>query len=310
MEIKKILWAFDGSKESEHALGYADLLARSHDSQILGLSVIQPADTSKLNVPPEVKKELSSIESGREKKQLERMKRALAGLNLDEARCDMRIEVGTPDEQILRVAQEEKADLIVMGKRGLGLIDRVLVGSTTLKVLRRSDVPVLAVKDKSGTGPVEIRSILVPLDISEKLDSALVYAIELAQKLDARIFVLFVLRLESYAYEIPSGVLTEDLMSVLEYLIRLSSLKLSKRVDDAKRKLGILGNEASSVEIKTEAINGLNPAISIADYASRNGIDLVVINTHGRKGIKRLFLGSVTEKVIQESPCPVLVLKP
>jgi nucleotide-binding universal stress UspA family protein len=74
--------------------------------------------------------------------------------------------------------------------------------------------------------------------------------------------------------------------------------------------LGILGNETSGVEIKTEAINGLNPAISIADYASRNGIDLVVINTHGRKGIKRFILGSVTEKVIQESPCPVLVLRP
>ena len=310
MEIKKILWAFDGSKESEYALRYADLLARSHDSEILGLSVIQPVDTSKMNVPSEVKKELSSIESGREKKQLERMKRAFAGLNLDEARCGVRVELGTPDEQILRVAREEGADLIVMGKRGLGLIDRVLVGSTTLKVLRRSDVPVLAVKDKSGTGPVEIRSILVPLDISEKLDSALVYAIELARKLNARIFVLFVLRLESYAYEIPAGVLTEDLMSVLEYLLRLSSLKLSKRVDDAKRKLGILGNETFGVEIKTEAINGLNPAISIADYASRNGIDLVVINTHGRKGIKRFFLGSVTEKVIQESPCPVLVLKP
>jgi nucleotide-binding universal stress UspA family protein len=310
MEIKKILWAFDGSKESEYALGYADLLARSYDSVILGLSVIQPVDTSKMNVPSEVKKELSSIESGREKKQLERMKRALASLKLDEARCDVRAEVGTPDEQILRVAREERADLIVMGKRGLGLIDRILVGSTTLKVLKKSDIPVLAVKDKGGIGPVEIRSILVPLDISEKLDSALVYAIELAQKLDSRIFVLFVLRLESYAYEIPSGILTEDLMSVLEYLLRLSSLKLSKRVDDAKRKLGILGNETFGVEIKTEAINGLNPAISIADYASRNGIDLVVINTHGRKGIKRFILGSVTEKVIQESPCPVLVLKP
>ncbi|HVY55404.1 MAG TPA: universal stress protein, partial [Thermodesulfobacteriota bacterium] len=62
--------------------------------------------------------------------------------------------------------------------------------------------------------------------------------------------------------------------------------------------------------IKTEVIHGLSPAISIANYASKNSADLIVINTHARTGLKRLVLGSVTERLIPEAPCSVLSLRP
>jgi nucleotide-binding universal stress UspA family protein len=57
-------------------------------------------------------------------------------------------------------------------------------------------------------------------------------------------------------------------------------------------------------------IQGTTPSVAIVDYANSRNIDLIVINTHGRKGIKKLVLGSIAEKVIQESRCAVLALKP
>jgi nucleotide-binding universal stress UspA family protein len=307
MDIKKILWASDGSKESEYALKYVELLTSKYNSEIIGLSIIQPLNISKLKVPPEVKKELSMIQARLEKKQYERINTALAQLRLKETKWDIRIETGIPHEEILRVAEEEKADLIVMGKRGLGLINRMLIGSTTLKVLRQSSVPVLAVRDgHHGESSVEIRKILVPIDISEKVGSALIHAIDLAQKMNAGISVLYIFRFDTYPYEIPSSVATEDIMTVLEYLMKISHNELSKRVEEIKLKYGIQSN----LEINTGVVYGINTAVSIVDYASSKNIDLIVINTHGRKGVKRFILGSVTEKVIQEAPCPVLVLKP
>jgi nucleotide-binding universal stress UspA family protein len=204
---------------------------------------------------------------------------------------------GDPAKDIVGLASDEKSDLIVMGKRGHGLIDRMLIGSTTLRVLKESHIPVLAVKKRRNEKEtVEIKNFLVPLDISENDDSAFEYAIELANTLNANLSILYIVRLDSFDFEIP--------YNLLENLIPYASAELEKRVEKLKTKLGIRS------EIKTEAIHGLNTALSIVNYASSNNIDLIVTNTHGRKGIKRLILGSVTEKVIQESHCSVLALKP
>ena len=92
--------------------------------------------------------------------------------------------------------------------------------------------------------------------------------------------------------------------SFLEDLIKLCSNELTQIVDDIKLK------RAVNIEINSEVIHGISPAVSIIDYASSTNFDLIVINTHERKGIRRFMLGSVTEKVVQNSPCAVLVLKP
>ena len=178
----------------------------------------------------------------------------------------------------------------------------MLTGSTTLKVLRASNTPVLTAKKRDEKATMDIRNILVPFDISENLDSALNYAIDLAVKLKAGISVLYVLSLYFYDYEIP--------YTALDDLINASSMNLSKRVEEIKLTRQATDNEVSKLEIDTEAIYGVSTATSVADYASKNDADLIVMNTHGRKGVKRLILGSVTEKVIQEAPCAVLALKP
>lgn len=295
--IKRVLWATDGSKVSEEALKYAILFAKKFGSDITGIHVIPKPEKLlfksefhdwTVKVEENLKSELSSLAKNLEAKGI-----SFNGVVLK----------GIPAVEIVECARRENADLIVVGKSGLGLLDRILVGSTALRILRESEVPVLAVKKAVGEDQVKIENILVPVEISDMVNSALLFAIEFARRIGARITVIYVFRLDVYTYEVPASTL------VLDDLIKFSSAELERRVEEVIETHGEFKDNIG-VEIDTKVIQAINPAIAISDYASSNGMDLVVINTHGRKGISRLILGSVTEKVIQESSCPVMALKP
>ena len=306
-EIKKIIWGTDGSKESEEALNYAVFLAKTFNSEIIGVSVIPMPEqlideyfrksqgevhdwTVKVN--ENIESRLTSISS-----ELSSQGVSFKGVVLE----------GEPNKEIVGLARRERADLIVMGKRGHGLIGRILTGSNTLKVLRESSVPVVAVKKSEEGRAIDIRNILVPLDINQKVDSALDYAVDLAERMNASISVLYVFKLVSYTnFEIPPIVLAD----VMEGLMKSSSGELAKRVEKMKLRRRIRNREIDKLEINTEVIQGISTSATIVDYATNKNTDLIVINTHGKKGIKKFVLGSVAEKVIQESPCTVLTLKP
>jgi len=306
-EIKKIIWGTDGSKESEEALNYAVFLAKKFNSEIIGVSVIPMPEqlideyfrksqgevhdwTVKVN--ENIESRLTSISS-----ELASQGVSFKGVVLE----------GEPNKEIVGLARRERADLIVMGKRGHGLMGRILTGSNTLKVLRESSVPVVAVKKSEEGRAIDIRNILVPLDINQKVDSALDYAVDLAERINASISVLYVFKLVNYTnFEIPPIVLAD----VMEGLMKSSSGELAKRVEKMELRRRIRNREIDKLEINTEVIQGISTSATIVDYATNKNTDLIVINTHGKKGIKKFVLGSVAEKVIQESPCTVLTLKP
>lgn len=297
MEIKKILWASDGSKESEEALNYVGSFASKYGSEIIGLSVIQPVDLSGLKVPSEIKKELFSIQTTLEKREYERINKALEQLEPREIKRDIRIETGVPHEEILRVTEEEKVDLIAMGKRGLGLKDRILLGSNTNKVLRAAKVPVLAVRHKKGNrDKIDIKKILVPTDLSESTSISLDIAVDLAERFHSSLYLLHVVELH-HSYEISTSRVIEEL-----WTLALKELKLQQsRIPKEKIK---------DINTYEKVTLFLRAWFGVVNFAEKEGIDLIVMTTHGRKGFPRFILGSVTEKVISESPCPVLAIKP
>ncbi|MCI0454329.1 MAG: universal stress protein [Candidatus Dadabacteria bacterium] len=295
MEINKILWASDGSKESEMALKYVELFAAKYGSEIIGLSVIQPMDLERLKVPSEVRRELFSIQASLEKKEYNRISKALRQLELKDIKSDVCIETGIPHEEILRVAKEEKVDLIVMGKRGLGLKDRILLGSNTNKVLRMAEAPVLAVRHKkeykSG-----IKKILVTSDLSELTSVSLNFAIDLANRLDSKIHLLHVLEFH-HSYEVSTSKIMEELRVMAKKELRSFVDKIPKE-------------KIKGIDIQETVTLYLRAWFGIVSFAEENGIDLIITTTHMRKGLARFILGSTAEKVISESSCPVLTLKP
>ncbi|MER3447476.1 MAG: hypothetical protein C4291_11855 [Candidatus Dadabacteria bacterium] len=297
MEIKKILWASDGSNESEEALRYVELFANKYGSEVVGLSVIQPVDLSGLKVTSEIKKELVSIQATLERREYERIKKALEQLEPMEIKWDINIRTGVPHEEILKVAEEEKVDLIVMGKRGLGLKDRILIGSNTNKVLRAAKVPVLAVRHKKGNRyKTDIKKVLVPTDLSESTSISLDIAVDLAERFHSAVYLLHVIELH-HSYENSAGRVIEEL-----WTLAIKELKLQQtRIPEEKIK---------GINVYEKVTLFLRAWFGVVDFAEKKGIDLIVMTTHGRKGFSRFILGSVTEKVISESPCSVLAIKP
>jgi len=207
---------------------------------------------------------------------------------------------GIPSDKIREFSRLRKADIIVMGKQGHGLLESVMVGSETVKVLKASHIPVLAVK-RHGPEEIHIKSIVVPIDLADDNETAFNCALDVAGMTGANVTAVYALRLDMYAQDMPAG--------ALDIVIRQSVKELGERAESMKEKYEQAGGRFKGV-VKTEVIHGLSPAISIANYASRNNADLIVINTHARTGLKRLVLGSVTERMIPESPCSVLSLRP
>jgi nucleotide-binding universal stress UspA family protein len=189
-----------------------------------------------------------------------------------------------------------------MGKQGHGILESIMVGSETVKMLKSSHVPVLAVKKTASGKEIKFDKILVPLDLADDNVTAFNYALDLSALSGAQVTAVYALRLDMYAQDMPAG--------ALQIVIKQSREELRKRISEMKSKYESSRDSVVKNEIKTEVIHGLSPAISIANYASKNNMDLIVINTHGRTGLKKLILGSVTERIIPESPCSVLALRP
>jgi nucleotide-binding universal stress UspA family protein len=139
--------------------------------------------------------------------------------------------------------------------------------------------------------------ILVPLDGSELAEVALPYAEELAGRLGSEIILITVL--------LPGTGSDEDW-----WYPHLHHVYLQKMVDIVKQDVQKILGELAAKETKVESVVLVGyPAEEIVDYASREKIDLIVMSTHGRSGIKRWTLGSVADKVVRAAKEPVLLIR-
>lgn len=181
MKIKKIIWATDGSKESERALDYAKYIAGKSGAEIVGVHVVPMPIQSLFNNLSDSKAEIRKwrlrIENNAAKK-FDEVKEELQKTGI---KFDGVILKGVPSDRIKEFAKRRKADLIVMGKHGHGFFESMVAGSETVRVLKSSHVPVLAVKSTNNKKKAEFKNILVPIDMSEQSDFALTYALEIAQ---------------------------------------------------------------------------------------------------------------------------------
>ncbi|WP_096389313.1 universal stress protein [Halopenitus persicus] len=134
--------------------------------------------------------------------------------------------------------------------------------------------------------------ILVPTDGSPAATAAIDHAIDLAKRYDARIHALYVVDGSAYStLEAGSEIVLEALES--------EGAEATERVAEAATEAG--------VDSVTSVVNG-TAYRTITEYVDDNGIDLIVMGTHGRQGIDRYLLGSVTERVVRTAEVPVLTV--
>jgi universal stress protein A len=141
------------------------------------------------------------------------------------------------------------------------------------------------------------RKILVPTDFSQDSDAALRMALSIAATFQARIFLLHVISKQSLA----DYCLDQNLVDrFLNESIVFSNEKLQEVIDKNQQR----GN----IKVIPDIRNG-QPYEEILKEASDRKIDLIVIASHGKTGLQKYFIGSVTEKVMKEAKCPVLLIR-
>jgi len=194
----------------------------------------------------------------------------------------------TVHRAILAYADESGADCIVMSTHGRTGLDRFVLGSVAERTLRESPVPVVTVHEDTTVGG-DLDTILVPTDGSDCAEAAAAHAVDLAVATGAALHIVHVVDL---------GVLpTDESGAVLDELQQAGQRALESVIDRA---------EAADVSTIQASVLSGTPYRAIVDYAESEGIDLVVMGTHGRTGFDRYLLGSVTERVVRLSTQPVL----
>ena len=200
---------------------------------------------------------------------------------------------------ILEYAREEDVDLIVMGTHGRRGVRKWLLGSVANEVVRFAPCSVLTVRCKGDPVPVEpVNRILVPVDFSEYGREALRVACNIASTMGAAIQLLHVL--------------SDGLVPPLYDLgaLRLSDLQagISNRVETSLQEQLAQVPNCEGITSSWAILEG-HPGREIVEFSRDQGVDLIVIATHGLSGFKHFLLGSTTEKVIAGAECPVLVTK-
>lgn len=143
--------------------------------------------------------------------------------------------------------------------------------------------------------PLELRTILVPVDFTETSDRALDYAVALAAKFNAKVFVMHAYEIPIYGFPDGAFVATGDVAARLATAAESALDSLVRSRADT----GIPIVSALRTGVPWEEANA---------YAAEIDADLIVIGTHGRRGLARALLGSVSEHVIRTTPRPVLVI--
>lgn len=297
--FSKILVPLDGSKVAEQALPFARILAGTLKTPI---ELLQAIDISAVSAHMAADKALylegliaEAERSARE--YLERVAHKLAGIDVAAF-----IERGKPAEVILDRATAAPGLLIAMATHGRSGIQRWLLGSVAEKILRGTGQPLFLVRasdDEPEERPAALNSIIVPLDGSSLAESVLPVAVKLAKSLEASVLLFRAFELPAKAY-----------YGREDYLPDYEALK-NRVKEEAQAYL-----DARVAALKEEGLPRVSSLLregvgaeEIIRCAREHPDSFVAMCTHGRSGVKRWVLGSVSEKVVRHSGDPVLVIR-
>ena len=200
-------------------------------------------------------------------------------------------QTGSPSTVILDTAESAKPDLILMGARGLGPIKELVLGSVSHRVLLHASCSTLILKAPLPT----LRHILIPIEGKEDGERILKYVFSIPFITPPRLTVLSVWPQPQLPWPITLG---------------QSKLLEDRALDHAREIAEDIAKQAQDKNFTSEATVGLgDPAFAILEQAKLLKPDLLMVGSHGRKGISRFLLGSVSHTLVHQSPHPVLVVR-
>jgi nucleotide-binding universal stress UspA family protein len=298
----RMLIPLDGSNLAENVLPYARALAGALGLRIDLLSVVESLDSARTAHAGHMRPVDSVLEAAMragEHYLQDVVAPSFTGIGVDH--CF--VEQGNPGTIIIEKAARDKGTLIGMATRGRSGIRRWVLGSVAEKVLRGAANPLLLVRgDEEGKsdGVASLKSIIVPLDGSTRAEAVLPHAIEVAKKLRLEIVLTRAYQIPVYAFPGADAAYYPNVDVLMTSLREETKDYLEAKANEVRGK-GI--EKVSSIPLVGSG------AEEIIDLARETPDNFVAMSTHGRSGVDRWVLGSVTEKVVRHSGDPVLIVR-
>jgi nucleotide-binding universal stress UspA family protein len=271
--MKKILVPCDFSDSAVQAFIFAFQIAQQSKGEIILLHVIEiPVLRGTIQVPALYFEEsfLNDMNVSAEKKFEElKSKWTNGAINVRSM-----VEHGPITKTIIRIAEENSVDLIVMGTQGATGIKEFLVGSNTEKVVRFSPLPVLAIRKSLELS--DIKNIVFPTTLDPNQNKLLIHIKELQNFFSAKLHLLLV----NTPHNMKRTVDEKDMMEAYARDFDLQNYTINTR-------------------------NDFYESDAIINFTIEIKADMIAMGTHSRKGLAHLFSGSVAEEVVNRMDCPI-----
>jgi nucleotide-binding universal stress UspA family protein len=288
--VRRLLVAVDAAGETADApVDTALALARLHGAKTRALSVVNPFSPAwSIAAPPDAVAGAFALRA--EQRQRRVALRRYLSQRPDTANWVLRVPLGSPADTIIAEAQRDGADLVVIGARPHSLIERLVQGTTALRVIRESPVPVMAATSHLHAMP---RSVLVAVDFSH----ASVLAIRTACTIFTGCHKLVLVHVQS------------ELDAALEPGDDTARATRSEGLRSAFQQLIGMADIPANVVVDTVALRGGVPE-QLAAYAERSGADVLVAARKGHSLAERMLAASVTATLVRRAPCSLLIIPP
>ncbi len=212
--------------------------------------------------------------------------------------------VGHTADEIAMIAKEKGADLVVCATHGRSGLKRLILGSVTERLMRTLPCPMYIVRslEREPAAPVraemKLKRILVGCDFSADSDLAVKYGLSLAQEFQTELYLAHVLEPRIYKDMLAPTAGAPD--SGREGLRE----KLTQKLED------MVPEDAKPWCVPETLLLAGHPSDELTKYAVVNEVDLIVLGVRGHSVMESLLVGSTTDRVVRQAPCPVLSVRP
>jgi len=271
-KMERLLLSSDGSEFSEGAIREAINLAKTCSSKLYVISVAQVPDIREFadTYPVAAAEKLEKVIREHLESVQERARKE--GIS-----CEIILGRGpVPSKLIIEEAEKNNVELIIMGRHGRTGLTRIMMGSVTAKVIGDAPCKVMIVPRFAR---ISLEKIMVPTDGSLYSEIATREAISIAKRIGSS-------------------------------LIALSVYKRDENLKLAEASVGMVKDvaEREGIKIETLTLKG-EPHEVIVDTVEKKKAGFLVVGSHGRTGLQRLLMGSVTERLVGHAGCPVLIVR-
>ncbi len=278
--FERLLCPIDFSDAAQYATQFAAYLA-GKESGTITLMYVDEHEKDPLGFLDHSDQDVADYRSSAAAVAQKRFSEFITTAALNSGRFEFIVRFGTAYREIIDEAEVKRYSAVVIATEGLGHSSPHLIGRTVERVVRLCRAPVITVRPNHNGSDWSIKTILSPTDFSEYSNYAIPYAISVARRHRAKIILLHVADLTTQNPEL----LTQKFPELRHY-----------------------HEQADEIQIEKLVGRDVEPENTIVRLADEYSVDLIVMGTHGARGMRRVQVGNVVEEVVRRSTAPVLTI--